>query len=140
MGCCSGTTKKFQNSPKERSDECSSGSVIQRDGQLLLRLRDLCCDFLCTEERVEKDKPGNQTTSAAQPLFIKHGDFCSLQIQKLSYLAMLIIRSSCLFTWWLSTIETRRATIHFLKPKMEFSILRRKKNIDSEISIRRARR
>lgn len=42
-----------------------------------------------------------------------------------SYLATSMMRSSCFFTWWLSMIEASRATIHFLRRNMEFSLLRK---------------
>lgn len=42
-----------------------------------------------------------------------------------SHLAMSMMRSSCLFTWWLSMMEESRATIHFLRRNMEFSFLRK---------------
>lgn len=40
-----------------------------------------------------------------------------------SHLAMSMMRSSCLFTWWLSMMEESRATVHFLRRNMEFSFL-----------------
>lgn len=42
-----------------------------------------------------------------------------------SHLAMSMMRSSCLFTSWLSMMEESRATIHFLRRNMEFSFLRK---------------
>lgn len=48
-------------SPKEGVDQHYSGPIIQWDGQLRPRLRDVIGGFLSSEESVEEDEPGGET-------------------------------------------------------------------------------